>query len=353
MDVAIVGAGIAGLSAAWWMRRAGHHVQVFEKKYKAGGRMNSRRKAGLVVDHGEGFIRRDSPVLRELILDCGLHSELATIELPIFTLNPDGSFIENPEEAIDSGRVTFSAGMLMLPEALRRQTGGFYSIGIESIRWLEETRCFQLQAEPPLRASEMRFDAVIVATPAPEALRICESLRERLDRRFLEKAAQVRYTRGLTLMAALEEVKLDPPFYGLDASKVPDNMVNWLAFENLKCPQRHVPGWSSIVAQTSAQAVERIWEYADDKILQQLYAEVRRLVPNLPDEYRWARLKRWDVALLQSEEMALPVEDFPGADNNTLIEFCGDYRIGNGVEVAAQSGRQAAQALLARAGEQG
>ena len=351
MDVAIVGAGIAGLSAAWSIRRTGHRVQVFEKSYKAGGRMNSRRKAGLVVDHGEGFIRRDSPVLRELILDCGLHSELSTIELPIFTLNPDGSFKESPEEATDSSRVTFSNGMLMLPEALRRQSGGFYSIRVESVEWNGDERRFGLATEPPLRPIETQFDALIVAIPASEALQICEPIRPLLKAAFVDRVAQVRYTQGLTLIAALDEVQLPVPFYGLDAAQVTDNAINWLAFENLKCPQREVRGWSSIVGQASPQATERLWGKNDERILQALYADARKLVPQLPDDWRWARLKRWDVGLLKAEQMAVPITEYPAAPADMLIEFCGDYRIGNGVEVTAQSGREAAKALLAKLGE--
>ena len=124
MDIAVIGAGIAGLSAGWNLRKSGHRVRVFERNYKPGGRMNSRRKAGLVVDHGDRFIFRDSPTLRELIIDCGLSEDICTIDLPIYTMREDGSFLETREEAIDRNRVTFPDGMLVLPEALAPPSGG-------------------------------------------------------------------------------------------------------------------------------------------------------------------------------------------------------------------------------------
>ncbi|MDT0266546.1 NAD(P)/FAD-dependent oxidoreductase [Streptomyces sp. DSM 44915] len=52
LDVAVVGAGIAGLSAAAELRRAGHTVRVFEAADRVGGRMRSLRRAGFTVDEG-------------------------------------------------------------------------------------------------------------------------------------------------------------------------------------------------------------------------------------------------------------------------------------------------------------
>ena len=53
--VAVVGAGIAGLVAAYELMRAGHTVSVFEASARAGGRVRTRRDAfgdGLYVEEG-------------------------------------------------------------------------------------------------------------------------------------------------------------------------------------------------------------------------------------------------------------------------------------------------------------
>jgi oxygen-dependent protoporphyrinogen oxidase len=52
LDVAIVGAGIAGLTTAHELRRAGLSVRVYEQLRQAGGRMRSRRHAGWTMDTG-------------------------------------------------------------------------------------------------------------------------------------------------------------------------------------------------------------------------------------------------------------------------------------------------------------
>jgi predicted NAD/FAD-dependent oxidoreductase len=42
LNIAIIGAGIAGITAARTLANAGHKVQVFEKSRGAGGRMSTR-----------------------------------------------------------------------------------------------------------------------------------------------------------------------------------------------------------------------------------------------------------------------------------------------------------------------
>ena len=52
IDVAVVGAGIAGLTAAHELTRAGLTVRVFEARDRVGGRMASHRHAGYTMDSG-------------------------------------------------------------------------------------------------------------------------------------------------------------------------------------------------------------------------------------------------------------------------------------------------------------
>lgn len=52
IDVAVVGAGIAGLTTAYRLGEAGRAVRVFEVDDRVGGRMASRRHEGYVIDSG-------------------------------------------------------------------------------------------------------------------------------------------------------------------------------------------------------------------------------------------------------------------------------------------------------------
>jgi predicted NAD/FAD-dependent oxidoreductase len=351
MDIAVIGAGIAGLSAAWRLRRAGQRVVVFERNYKPGGRMNSRRKAGLVVDHGERFLSRQSPTLRELMLDCGLQGELTSIDAPIFTVNEDGSFRETPTQAVDPDRAVFPGGLLMLPEALRLHLLGFNSMHVNRIDWSEELGKFAVSTEPPLRRAETLFDGVVVACPAPEAMRIAEPIRPLLNPAFAERASRVRYTRCFTFIAALEKVELPEPFYGLYPPQTADSTLAWIAFEDRKCRGRGVENWSSLIIHATPKASERYLEMDEERALKRVYEEARAVVPQLPEEWRWARAKRWEIARLKDPDQVVSHEEYPAAIENTLAEFVGDYRVGDGVEQAALSGRKGADALMQRVSE--
>ena len=60
--IAIVGAGIAGLNAAYQLKKAGYHATVYEARRRIGGRIVSLTDAvgeGLVTDLGGSFINTD------------------------------------------------------------------------------------------------------------------------------------------------------------------------------------------------------------------------------------------------------------------------------------------------------
>lgn len=54
----MIGAGIAGLTCAWELHKAGIDVQVFERQASVGGRMDTRSKGGLAFDVGANFLIR-------------------------------------------------------------------------------------------------------------------------------------------------------------------------------------------------------------------------------------------------------------------------------------------------------
>ena len=58
--IAIIGTGIAGLSAAQALHAAGHSVQLFDKSRGSGGRMASKRSDAGALDLGaQYFTARD------------------------------------------------------------------------------------------------------------------------------------------------------------------------------------------------------------------------------------------------------------------------------------------------------
>lgn len=73
--VAIVGAGITGLTAAWRLLEKGHRVTVFERGSQVGGCIRSTTENGWLIEAGPNSLQY-GPELKRLVADLGLESEL-------------------------------------------------------------------------------------------------------------------------------------------------------------------------------------------------------------------------------------------------------------------------------------
>ncbi len=72
--VAVIGAGITGLTAAFYLKRAGVPVTVYEASGRVGGVIQSLRKDGYLVEFGPNTLLETSPKVGQLVRDAGLQS---------------------------------------------------------------------------------------------------------------------------------------------------------------------------------------------------------------------------------------------------------------------------------------
>jgi oxygen-dependent protoporphyrinogen oxidase len=75
-QVIVVGAGIAGLTAAHCLAKAGIRVKVLEAAGRVGGRMITDVVNGFPVDGGAQFLSSEYPLLSSLAREVGLHANL-------------------------------------------------------------------------------------------------------------------------------------------------------------------------------------------------------------------------------------------------------------------------------------
>jgi protoporphyrinogen/coproporphyrinogen III oxidase len=72
-DVVVVGAGVAGLTAAYRLRQAGRSVRVLEATERVGGRMRTYHRDGFVVDEGtETLAEHGYPETWRLVRELGI-----------------------------------------------------------------------------------------------------------------------------------------------------------------------------------------------------------------------------------------------------------------------------------------
>ncbi|MGH9278176.1 MAG: protoporphyrinogen/coproporphyrinogen oxidase, partial [Acidimicrobiales bacterium] len=88
MRVAVVGGGITGLATAWYLRRRGAEVTLYEAGDRLGGKIRTDTLDGVPVEAGPDTFLARVPWAVELCLQIGLGEELvppATSRASIWT----------------------------------------------------------------------------------------------------------------------------------------------------------------------------------------------------------------------------------------------------------------------------
>jgi oxygen-dependent protoporphyrinogen oxidase len=71
-SVSIIGAGITGLTAAFYLKRNGIPVTVYEASGRVGGVIQSLRRDGYLAEFGPNTLLETSPKISQLVRDAGL-----------------------------------------------------------------------------------------------------------------------------------------------------------------------------------------------------------------------------------------------------------------------------------------
>lgn len=120
-QIAILGAGISGLTTAFLLKKKGHQVTVFEKSHRTGGYIGTQIKDKYLIEIGANGFLNNEPKTLDLINQLGLHNEIipSQEDAKIRYLYFDGKLRaapNKPQDILKSDLLSFGAKIKILKE---------------------------------------------------------------------------------------------------------------------------------------------------------------------------------------------------------------------------------------------
>ena len=337
-SVAIIGAGIAGATAAQALARAGHAVQLFDKARGPGGRLATRRMewpdregraTTTALDHGAlGFACRSAAF--QAFADAAVASgclrtwspTLAAGSLPLEERGP--LYIGAPD----------------MPALCRHMLNGLparWSFAVDSLQ--RGPNGWQLRAgdgEPT-----PAFDAVVLALPPAQAAPLLQA--HRADRAWQASLAWMQPC--WTLMGVADETQPEPDW---DLAQPATGPLAWVLRNDQRPGRARVPGQAHWVVHARAGWSRQHLEQPAAWVQQQMQAALAEWLGR-PVDWHHCTVHRWRYAMPRASGSDPIASGWWDAAQG--LGVCGDFLGGHGVEgawLSAQALAAAASAALAQ-----
>jgi predicted NAD/FAD-dependent oxidoreductase len=338
-NIAVIGAGIAGLACARTLHQAGHKVTVLEKAEEVGGRMGSCPSPFGSFDHGtQYFTVRDPRFEAALATAPGAHRSWSANAVRV--LDPHGRVAE----AALPGRERHWVGVPAMDSVARQWAQPLVANGNVQLqtrvtrieRDALDAKRWQLQTSGPDESVHVYsgFDAVLLAAPSALAGGLLKH--SAVAPGIAKQIEAVEVAPCWTLMLAFPQAvqpnltQLGPQW---NAALSTHHRIAWLARESSKPGRAVVERWT--VQASAAWSQEHLDDDAprvQAKLLK-AFAEVT----GIHAEPAHVEVHRWRWAKTQT-----PLGQSHLWDAKAGIGVCGDWCLGHRVEEAFISGLELA-----------
>lgn len=335
-DVAVIGAGMAGLVCAQQLRLAGYQVVVVEKSRGLGGRVATRRLHGTIADHGTCYLKPKGELLKnfvQLLCDRGiLHVWTDTV----YEYSQTQLQLTHP-----SPRYAALEGMSAIAKFLAPGLDIWLNQRVEAIAPNLDRTCWHLTLDSNANTSlprELTAKAVVMAIPAPQAFSLLQPTQVGLRADFLETLSSVQFDPCFSVIAGYPTMPQPPDWQAI--TFVDDADLGSIAFDSSK---RNVAGETLVfVLQSSADFARRHLETNHlEKVGYQLLVKAAEcLMPWLATP-EWMQVHRWRYAF---PSRSLPAA-YLSAETTLPLVCCGDWCGGDRTESAMHSGIAAAEQI--------
>lgn len=333
LPIAIIGAGLAGLSCAQALVQAGHQVHVFDKSRGPSGRMSTRRAEDHAgpwqCDHGAQYFTARNAAFRTEVARWQQAGVAALWDARLASF--DGSSWSTPETPLErfvgTPRMTSPAAWLV--QGLQ-QTGER-----AQTQWQTTVQRLERQADGwTITSAEhglhaQRYSAVLLAVPAPQAVPLLQPVAAA----GTAVAASARM-RGSWAVMVRCPVPVPLPW---DGAFINDGPLRWVARDSSKPGRTVPPGMETWLLHASPEWSEAHIEDSADAVTGTLLAAFAALGGPATHLVQ-ATAHRWRYA---DTEPALTQGHW--WDATACVGMCGDWLNGGKVEGAWLSGQSLAQ----------
>jgi renalase len=322
-SVAVLGAGVAGLSCAAALRAQGVAVTVFEQSRQVGGRLASRRTELGTFDQGAQFFTvRNERFAATVERWHAAHVVEPWSAAPAAT-NGDARFVGTPSMDAIASYLASDVDVRLSQHVRRIEQVGSGS----TRRWSLECSA-DPEKDDGIAVTEGLFGAVVVALPAARA------------REFLECSDSLLYASRSAAMQPCWSLMLgfaEPVATDFVAGNVESRRLSWIARDSSKPRRRAGDRW---VAQASGTWSRDHFDDDPDDVRVKLTRAFRDVL-GVSAQPIHSTVHRWRCALVTSA-LGTPCLWDPAL----RLGACGDWCIEGRVEAAWLSGQAMAERLV-------